>query len=181
MGLPVLSIILLVLLLLASARLPLSAETTVASGRPVQGAGIPPRFWLFAAFAILYGICETMNGNWSQQDMTSELGASTTQASLALTAFWAMVTVGRVLFAAIVRWMPGRVVYHLLAIVLVATFALIANVPDNNPWLGVAVFGLAGLGCSALLRRPCSAPTSCRSRSTSVIISGTDSTARRNL
>ena len=41
-----------------------------------------------------------MNGNWAQLDMTSELGASTTMASLALTAFWAMVTVGRVLFAA---------------------------------------------------------------------------------
>jgi fucose permease len=50
---------------------------------------------------------------WSQQDMTSQLGASTTQASLALTAFWAMVTVGRLLFAAIVRWLTARVVYHL--------------------------------------------------------------------
>jgi len=32
------------------------AETTVASGQPVQRAGIPPRFWLIAAFAVLYGI-----------------------------------------------------------------------------------------------------------------------------
>ena len=40
-----------------------------------------------------------MNGNWSQLDMTTELGASTTSASLALTTFWAMVTIGRVLFA----------------------------------------------------------------------------------
>jgi fucose permease len=162
-GLPVLSTILLVLLLLVSARLPLRTEDAVrpepVEGRPsgmvgdqtVPSAGIPPRFWLFAAFAVLYGICETMNGNWSQQDMTSRLGASTTQASLALTAFWAMVTVGRVLFAAIVRWLPARVVYHLLPIVLVGTFALIANLPDNTPWFGVAVFGLAGLGCSALL------------------------------
>ena len=48
----------------------------------------------YAGFAVLYGICETVNGNWSQLDMTSELGASTTEAALALTAFWAMVTVG---------------------------------------------------------------------------------------
>ena len=26
---------------------------------------IPARFWLYAAFALLYGICETMNGNWA--------------------------------------------------------------------------------------------------------------------
>ena len=93
-----------------------------------------------------------MNGNWSQQDMTSQLGASTTQASLALTAFWAMVTVGRVLFAAIERWLPARAVYHLLPLVLVATFAPDRSPPRRDaPWLGVAVFGLAGLGCSALL------------------------------
>jgi fucose permease len=143
--------VLLILLALASARLPLHAETAVAVDRRSQGAGIPPRFWLFAAFAVMYGICETMNGNWAQQEMTSQLGASTTQAALALTAFWAMVTAGRVLFAAIVRWLPARIVFHLLPIVLVATFALTALLPDDAPWLGVAVFGLAGLGCSALL------------------------------
>ena len=41
--------------------------------------GIPRRFWVYAGFAVLYGICETVNGNWSQLDMTSELGASTTR------------------------------------------------------------------------------------------------------
>jgi hypothetical protein len=25
--------------------------------------GLPARFWLYAAFAVAYGICETMNGN----------------------------------------------------------------------------------------------------------------------
>ncbi len=150
-GLPVLSIVLLVLLLLASARLPLKAETAAAADTGRERRGIPPRFWLFAGFAVLYGFCETMNGNWSQQDMTSDLGASRAQASLALTAFWAMVTVGRILFAAIVRWMPARIVFHVLPIVLVGTFTLTAALPDNTPWLGVAVFGLAGLGCSALL------------------------------
>ncbi|HET6920407.1 MAG TPA: MFS transporter [Jiangellaceae bacterium] len=149
-GLPVLSTVLLVLLLLASARLPLRAGTGAAGVRPAQRAGIPPRFWLFAAFAVLYGLCETMNGNWSQLDMTS-LGASTTQAALALTTFWAMITVGRLLFAAIVRWLPARAVFHMLPIVLVATFLLIAALPEDAPWLGVAAFGLAGLGCSALL------------------------------
>ena len=67
---------------------------------------IPSRFWIFAGFAVLYGICETVNGNWAQLDMTSELGASTTYAALALTAFWGMVTVGRVLFAAVQRVVP---------------------------------------------------------------------------
>jgi predicted MFS family arabinose efflux permease len=63
-----------------------------------------------------------------------------------------MVTVGRLLFAQIVHRLPARTVFHLLPFVLVVAFALIAMLPDDMPWLGVAVFGLAGLGCSALLQ-----------------------------
>ena len=149
-GLPVLSTVLLVLLLLAAARLPLRVETAVAVPDQAERGGIPSRFWLFAGFAVLYGICETMNGNWSEHEMTA-LGASTTQAALALTAFWAMVTVGRLLFAAIGRWMPPRTVFRVLPIVLVGTFALTAALSDASPARGIVVFGLAGLGCSALL------------------------------
>ena len=39
----------------------------------------------------------------------------------------------------------------MLPLLLVVTFALTAILPEDAPWLGVAVFGLAGLGCSALL------------------------------
>ena len=91
-----------------------------------ERSGIPRRFWVYAGFAVLYGICETVNGNWSQLDMTSELGASTTEAALALTAFWGMVTVGRVLFAAVQRVVPARLTYHVLPFVLAGAFVLIA-------------------------------------------------------
>ena len=47
---------------------------------------MPSRFWIFAAFALLYGIVETMNGNWATLYMSQSLGASGTAASLALTA-----------------------------------------------------------------------------------------------
>jgi len=149
-GLPIMSVVLLVLLVLGAYRLPLEdAPPALAADR--GPGGVPRRFWLFAGFALLYGICETMNGNWSEQDMTTSLGASATQAALALTAFWAMVTVGRLLFAAIGRWLPGPAVFHLLPVVLVVTFLLTARLGDASPAWGVVVFGLAGLGCSALL------------------------------
>jgi hypothetical protein len=115
-GLPVLAAVAVTALLLASLRLPLNTGP-VSSGPPGTGPGIrpahpaqprppghrtpiPAAFWLFAGFAVLYGFCETMNGNWSQLDLTS-LKVSATVASLALTVFWAMVTAGRVLFALI--------------------------------------------------------------------------------
>src|SRR5499427_6115712 len=149
-GLPILSTVLLAGLLLVSLRLPLRAETGASARAPARH-GLPARFWLYAAFAVCYGICETMNGNWSQLDMTGSLGASATQASLALAAFWAMVTVGRVLFAAIGRWLPERATYRILPFVLVGTFLLTAVLSRPHAVAGIAVFALAGLGCSALL------------------------------
>jgi predicted MFS family arabinose efflux permease len=100
---------------------------------------------------VLYGICETMNGNWSQLDMTTELGASTTVASPTLTTFWAMVTVGRVVFASIQRRFPTHRTYHLLPFILAGACVTIAWLPSGSTAGGVVAFGVAGLGCSALL------------------------------
>jgi fucose permease len=152
-GLPILSTVLLVGLLIVSLPQPLQAGTEAGAAERAGRARmrLPARFWLFAAFAVAYGICETMNGNWSQLDMTTRLGASATQASLALAAFWAMVTVGRVLFAAIDRWLPERVTYRVLPFVLVVTFLLVSALTRPHAGAGIAVFALAGLGCSALL------------------------------
>ena len=41
--------------------------------------------------------------------------------------------------------------YHVLPFVLAGAFVLIALLPDDEPAAGVLAFGLAGLGCSALL------------------------------
>jgi MFS family permease len=150
-GLPLTSAILLGLLTAVSVTLPLRTAAPAAREAAPQQRGIPSRFWVFAAFAVLYGICETLNGNWSQLDMTSKLGASTTEAAVALTAFWAMVTVGRVVFAAIERRVPSRVTYRVLPFVLAATFVLIGFLSDGDVALGILAFALAGLGCSALL------------------------------
>ena len=152
-GLPVLSAVLLAGLLTVSFRLPLRAGATTARGaRPRQpGHRVPGRFWIYASFITCYGICETMNGNWSQLEMTKRLGASATEASLALAAFWGMVTVGRVLFAVIDRWLAPPVTYRLLPFVLVATFLLTGHLARGEAAAAIGIFALAGLGCSALL------------------------------
>jgi MFS family permease len=149
-GLPLTTAALLVVLIVVSLGLPLLVEQATRAAR-TGSRGIPARFWVYAGFAVLYGICETVNGNWSQLDMTTELGASTTEAALALTAFWGMVTLGRVFFAAVERTVPARLTYHVLPFFLAAIFLVIALLPDDDPALGILVFGLAGLGCSALL------------------------------
>jgi MFS family permease len=155
-GLPAVSAALLIALLLVSLQLPLSVSEA-AGGRATAGGGaarrprLPGRFWLYAGLIGLYGICETMNGNWSQLDMTKRLGGSASQASLALAAFWGMVTVGRVGFAALDRWLPAPKVYRLLPLVLVASFLLTGSLGRHQAVAGIGAFALAGLGCSAVL------------------------------
>jgi hypothetical protein len=166
-GLPIMAAAAVAVLFALSLRLPLRAGPATAAqagqdtqsaaqpgagpaARPGRRARIAPQFWLFAGFAVLYGFCETMNGNWSQLDLTS-LKVSTTVASLALTVFWGMVTVGRLLFAVIQSWFPSRLAYHILPFVLAGAFAAISALPSHAGLAGIAAFGLAGLGCSALL------------------------------
>jgi hypothetical protein len=147
-GLPVLVGALIVGLLIFSESLPLGT-----SAAPAQrgGAQLPARFWVFAGFALLYGMCETMSGNWASLYMAQELGANATLASLALTIFWAMVTVGRVFFAAIGKWFPEERTARILPLIVAASFVGIASLPKADANLGLPAFALAGLGCSALL------------------------------
>jgi len=83
-GLPVLVGAMAALLLSFSLRLSLG-ETERSSAAKAQKGGtkFPGRFWVFATFALLYGICETMNGNWASLYM-KKLGATTTLARLSL-------------------------------------------------------------------------------------------------
>jgi fucose permease len=110
---------------------------------------LPDRFWFYAAAVFLYGILETLNGNWVRLYLSVERGVSAQGASFALAAFWAMVTVGRVLIAVISRAVPARWIYLALPILLLIVFQVSAHVQDETE--GIVVFGLAGLACSAFL------------------------------
>jgi len=151
-GLPVLVAILSGALLAMSAPLPLAvgAAGGTRTGAP-RRAPLPARFWLFALAALLYGVVETINGNWATLYMTRHLGASAAFASLALTVFWGTVTAGRMLFAAVETWVPARLVYCGLPLVSAGALAFTAWLPRGDSALGLVSFAMAGLGCSALL------------------------------
>jgi hypothetical protein len=68
-----------------------------------------------------------------------------------LTAFWAMVTLGRVGFASARRWVTPRTAYRLLPLLLAVAFILVARLPAGAGGLAIAAFALTGVGCSALL------------------------------
>jgi MFS family permease len=150
-GLPLLMGVLTLALIFFALGLPLADAPRVAATVGEVHAKMPARFWLYAAFALIYGICETLNGNWATVYMSSALKASDTLSSMALTVFWVTVTGGRVLFAALEKWIPERIIYRALPVLMIFAFLAIAAVPKDQPIVGILCFGLAGLSCSALL------------------------------
>lgn len=115
---------------------------------PTRGA-LPQRFWLYGAAALLYGVVETLNGNWAGPYLSAERHLTAQDASLALAAFWLAVTIGRIVFAALTRWLPPAAVYVVLPALLAAVFQLIARA--DGAIAAIAGFAAAGLACSALL------------------------------
>ena len=117
--------------------------------RPINARTLPRRFWLYAAAVFLYGILETLNGNWATLYLAGERGVSSQGASMALAAFWAMVTAGRVLIAAISVRIPSRSIYVALPVLLLVTFQLASRIQGETG--GILAFAMAGLACSAFL------------------------------
>jgi fucose permease len=151
-GLPLMVGVWLLGLLLFSLSQDLNPRHTPGADQARGGKGkFPARFWLFASFALVYGVCETMNGNWAVPYLTQHFGASAAVASVALAIFWGMATIGRVLFAAMEKWFPEKWVCRALPFVVAAAFMATACAPKGDPRLGILTFALAGLGCSALL------------------------------
>jgi FHS family glucose/mannose:H+ symporter-like MFS transporter len=136
----------LVALLVFSTLEPLDARADDAAAVSNR---LPAGFWLFAAAVLLYGIVETLSGNWSGPYLTGDRGVSAQGASFALAAFWAMVTIGRILFAALSSRTTVRWIFVSLPALLIVVFQLISRGGDETS--GIVAFGLAGLGCSAFL------------------------------
>ena len=98
-----------------------------AAAAVVAAAGLPRRFWLYAAAALLYGIVETLCGNWATLYLQTQRAVPAAYASYALTAFWLMVTLGRVALAGSGRRLPAKWTYVALPVALAMVFQLAAH------------------------------------------------------
>lgn len=135
-------------LIAASARLPF--ET--ASGQRGHRKALPGRFLVFAAFALVYGLCEQMAGSWAVIYLGHHFAAKAAFGSFALAVFWAAAAGARVAFALASKTLAPTLVFRLLPFVLAASFVALAATPArSSPLLGVLAFAFAGLGVSALL------------------------------
>ncbi|MEB3194277.1 MAG: MFS transporter [Cyanobacteriota bacterium] len=129
----------------------LSRDPSSVVSKDQRGARSSGLLVLFVAVAVLYGLVETLNGNWSVLLMSNPVGAPTQVASLALTLFWAMVTVGRLLFSRLASLFPPRVLLPGLPVFLAVVLFGISRVSSGDTGGALVLFALSGLGCSAML------------------------------
>ncbi len=122
---------------------------------PRRAERLPRRFWLFAAAVLLYGVAETLNGNWSGPYLTGERGLSAEGASFALMAFWAMVTVGRMLFATVSSERTVPWIYAGLPVVLIAAFQMVSHASgESRKHRGVRLVGSWLFGVFSSVHQP---------------------------
>jgi MFS transporter, FHS family, glucose/mannose:H+ symporter len=144
-ALPLLMSLSFAALLLATLRAPLRLPYDVTSA----AGGLPARFWVYAAAVLLYGVAETLTGNWAALYLSTQRQVSADNAAFALTAFWIMLTLGRILFAVLARLLPVTLVYVGLPILLAIAFQFVARA--DGAASGIAAFAVVGLACSAIL------------------------------
>ena len=132
---------LLVLIVLA-----LLQPMVVPESKAKQSSGrIPALFWLFAGALVLYGIGETMFGNWGTTLLVSK-GVTPTSANNALAAFWASVTIGRLLIALSSKWIRSTRIYVVLPWAIGGALLLVPTA--HTATTGVLVFAFGGFACS---------------------------------
>ena len=92
-----------------------------------------------------YGVAETMFGNWGTTLLVAD-GVAATGATYALAAFWAAVTVGRLVIALVADRLGSTRIYVVVPWA-VALALVLAPVPSSTAG-GIGLFAFAGLGCA---------------------------------
>jgi MFS family permease len=145
---PVLLAVANLALLLLVERLELPEPEPRQPGAPVARPHGAPALWLFLGVTGLYGLTESVYGNWGVVFLTEERALGAVSAGLALTTFWAALTAGRFAVAAVLLKVRPAPVLPVLATLMAAGCLL---VPLARSARGAAlVFALGGLGCSAV-------------------------------
>ena len=127
-------------------RLPGTGAVEGQSTEPKESrAKIPALFWIFALALAIYGIGETMFGNWGTTLLVDK-GVAATSAQNALAVFWAAVTLGRLAIAIASTRVRSTYIYVVLPWAIAA--ALLVAPLAKSAGAGIAVFAFGGLACS---------------------------------
>lgn len=104
-------------------------------------------FWTCAGAALLYSVAEGTFSNWAILFLTEERGLDAARAAMALTCFWAALTVGRLLATVMAARVPPAAFLLVLPLFMAATLFALPMI--DGPIKAYAGFAIAGLSCSA--------------------------------
>lgn len=104
-------------------------------------------FWRYALIVVLYAFAEGTFGNWAVLYLQDVKQLPVPVAAAALSVFWAAIVAGRLLVSLLVLHIRPERIWITLPIMMVAAFIALPYA-DTAP-LGIALFALAGLSCSA--------------------------------
>jgi fucose permease len=137
--------------------LAMSYVMALQSGDPVHVQSAPPQrdvhparhpvFWLLALIAVLYAFAEGTFGNWAILYLQDVKHLPETVAAAALSVFWMAMVAGRLLTSVLVLRVAPQRIWLLLPLLMIAAFLLLPYA--DTPLLGIALFALSGLACSA--------------------------------
>ena len=129
--------------------LPRSTAPCATSDTPTTQPVASPIFWLFAAIAVIYAFTEGTFSSWAVIFLRDGRGLPDMTASLALSAFWGALVIGRLLASVLIVRVPAKIVWVALPGLMFVAFWL-ASFPDSAA-TGIGAFAVAGLACSAFL------------------------------
>lgn len=118
-----------------------ATPTTV--GRPIASSS----FWLFFLIAILYAFAEGTFYNWAVIYLQETKQLPMAVAAAALSVFWAAMVAGRLTVSIAVLRIPAERIWLTLPVLMIGAFLALPYA--NTPVLGIGLFALAGLACSA--------------------------------
>lgn len=127
-----------------------AAAGDVAGDRMSAASTARPRAILLPIFlcvAVVYAFAEGTFANWAAIFLAEDRAVPEHLAAFALSGFWLAIAVGRLGVAALVARVSAERVWLALPIVMIAAFIAIPFASDAAS--GIALFVLAGLGCSA--------------------------------
>jgi fucose permease len=122
-------------------------DDTASDLPPARHPGLTLFFWICALASLLYSVAEGTFSNWAIVFLTEERGLNAGNAALALTCFWASLTVGRLIATLIATKVPPIIFLLALPLGMMASLLFLPKIDSvDTAYIG---FALAGLSCSA--------------------------------
>ncbi len=114
--------------------------------RHARSSTLPRTAVFFLGAIFIYGILESITGNWCSIYLTQEKGFAYRTAARCLSAFWIFLTLGRIAAAITASRMDARFLYRGSPVVITAALTALVKVQTESA--AVPIFAVIGLGCS---------------------------------